>query len=308
MSFNRIYILGAGAIGSVYGALLSMENDITLIGNKAHMDAVKSEGLSISGDINEIFYLKTDVKIQEIPEKTLIIVTTKAYDLVKAVEGLKDLLRKDTIILILQNGLGNEETIRHITADSMAGVFRGITTIAAEFIEPGNIRFWNGKTIIEKSKDTEKIAALFNRCGIKTELSGSINRDVWIKLAVNCVANPLSAIFRIKSFEIAMDSLKEIRRKIVEECIEIGTAEGVIFPENLEKAIDEKISEYTNFSSMCQDIMKKKRTEIDYINGKIVELGKKHHIPTPVNETLMSLIKFLEEKNGIPGEDQAKKR
>lgn len=300
-SFNKIFVLGAGAIGSVYGALLSKWNDVTLIGNKAHIDAVNSKGLSISGDINKTFYLKADIKIREIPEKTLIILTTKAYDSAKAIKRIKKLLKKDTVILILQNGIGNEEIVKQ-AASGEVRILRGITTMAAEFFEPGKIRFWSGETILEQSKVAEKIAGIFNECTLKTRLSNDINKEAWNKLVVNCAINPLTALLRVRNYEIAVDSLKTVRYEIVRECVEVGKAEGITFPD-LQKSIDKEISNYTNFSSMCQDIMKGNRTEIDFLNGKIVELGRKHHIPTPVNETLVCLIKFLEETNGISRKD-----
>jgi len=302
MNLDRIFVLGAGAIGSVYGAFLSKRNDVTLVGNRAHVEAVNSKGLAISGEINETFYVKADTEIREIPRKTLIVLTTKAYDSANAVEKTRRLLKKDTVILILQNGLGNEEIVRHATGGK-ARILRAITTMAAEFFEPGKIKFWNRETIVENNEIAEKIARTFNECTLKTRLSNDINKEVWNKLVLNCVANPLSAIFHVRNYEIVTDSLKTVRQKIFRECIEVGKAEGIIFPADFEEKTDKKISKYTNFSSMYQDIVKGKRTEIDFLNGKVVELGKKHQIPTPVNETLVSLIKFVEEKNGIPRKD-----
>jgi 2-dehydropantoate 2-reductase len=302
MNFNKIFILGAGAIGSVYGAFLSKRNDVTLIGNKAHVNAVNSKGLSVSGDVNETFYLKADIEISEVPEKTLIILTTKAYDSAKTIKGIKKLLKRDTVVLILQNGLGNEETVKRAAGDK-AKILRGITTMAAEFFEPGKIRFWNGETIIEQNEIVEKIAEIFNGSTLKVRLSNDVNEEVWNKLVVNCVVNPLSALFRVKNCELVSDSLKTVRHEIVRECVEVGKAEGIPFPEDLEKKIDKEIFKYTNFSSMCQDLMKSQKTEIDFLNGKVVELGRKHHISTPVNETLVCLIKFVEEKNGISRKD-----
>jgi 2-dehydropantoate 2-reductase len=302
LNFDKIFVLGAGAIGSVYGAFLSKRNDVALIGNKAHMQAVNSKGLAISGDIAETFYVKTDTEIREIPEKTLIILTTKAYDSAKTVEKTRKLLKRDTIILILQNGLGNEEIVRRAAGDEVT-ILRGTTTMAAEFFEPGKIRFWNGETIIEQNEVAKKITETFNGCMPKTRLTGDIKKEVWNKLILNCVANPLSALFNVKNHEIAADSLKAVRHNTVKECVEVGKAEGITFAEHLEERIDEQIATYTNFSSMYQDIVKGKRTEIDFLNGKVVELGRRHHITTPVNETLVCLTRFREERNGIPRKD-----
>ncbi|MEM3725744.1 MAG: 2-dehydropantoate 2-reductase [Candidatus Bathyarchaeia archaeon] len=300
MSFNRIFVLGAGAIGSIFGALLSKKNDVRLIGRKAHVDAINSRGLSVSGDINEVFNLKADTQIHEIPPNALIILATKAHETADAVKGIKKLLRKDTVILIMQNGLGNEEVVNKIV-DGKAKVLRGVTMMAAEFFEPGKIKFWNSETVIEHGEVAESIAKVFNECGLKTRLSGDIAREIWCKLITNCVINPLTAFFRVKNYEIVSETLKIVRHAIVKECVQVAKAEGISLPNNLEEEIDKKIVKYANFSSMCQDILKGEKTEIDFLNGKIVELGKKHGIPTPVNETIVGLIKFMEEKhNGLP--------
>ena len=300
MEYSNIFILGAGGIGSIYGAFLSKKNDVTLIGSKAHVDAVNSKGLSISGDVNEDFRLKSDTEIHEIPERTLIILTTKAYDSAYAVRKIADLLRKDTIILILQNGLGNEELVKSVAGNETV-ILRGITAVAAEFLEPGTIRFWNGETIIEQNATSEKIANIFNACGLKTTLTNNITMETWNKVVVNCVVNPLTTLFHVRNYEIASDSLEPTRRQIVEECTKVGNAEGIVFEPNLAERIDSEILNYTNFSSMYQDIIKGKKTEIDFLNGKIVDLGRKNDILTPVNETLVNFIKFMEEKNELSG-------
>jgi 2-dehydropantoate 2-reductase len=175
--------------------------------------------------------------------------------------------------------------------------------MAAEFFKPGEVRFWNGETIIERDAVPEEIAGIFEASMLRTSLSDDIDSEIWSKAVVNCVINPLTAVFRVRNREIVADSLAPVRHQLVRECVAVGKAEGITFPKDLEKEIDMEISNYTNFSSMCQDIMKGKRTEIDFLNGKIVELGRRNHVPTPVNETFVCFIKFLEGKNELPRED-----
>ena len=164
--FNRIFILGAGAIGSVIGALLSKKNDVTLIGNKAHVDAVNSNGLSVSGDVDETFRVQADTEIREIPWETLIFLTTKAYDSEKAIRGIDRLLREDTVVLVLQNGLGNEEMVKRAVSGK-AKVLRGVTSMAAEFFKAGEVRYWKGETTIEHDIVAEKVADILNACGFE---------------------------------------------------------------------------------------------------------------------------------------------
>jgi 2-dehydropantoate 2-reductase len=300
--FNKIFILGAGAIGSVLGGLLSEKNDVTLIGNRAHVDAVNSNGLSVSGDVVASFHVHADTKIRQVPEKTLIFLTTKAYDSERAIREVRSLLRNDTLILVLQNGLGNEEIVRRV-AGAKAKVLRGITTMAAEFFKPGEVEYWKGETAIAHDAPADKVAQTLNASMLKTTLSENIKHEIWSKVVVNSVVNPLTAIFRVRNREIGTQPLANVRHHIVRECIQVGKAEGIAFPRGLEKKINREILVHANFSSMCQDIFKRKKTEIDFLNGRIVELGRKHGVLTPVNEALVDFIKFLEESNGLPRKD-----
>ena len=299
MTFRKVFILGAGAIGSVIGGLLSRNNDVVIVGNRAHVDIVNSSGLSISGDANETLRVQADTRIREIPQETLIFLTTKAYDSEKAIREIGQLVREDTVILVLQNGLGNEENVKHALGNE-ANILRGITTMAAEFMKAGEVRYWKGETTIERNSSAGEIVELMSACSLKAGVSESIKDEIWGKVVVNSVVNPLTAIFRVRNREIGGQPLASVRHHIVRECVQVGKAEGVVFPNDIEKDVDREIARHTNFSSMCQDIMKQKRTEIDFLNGKIVQLGEKHRIPTPVNETLVHLIKFLEEKNELP--------
>lgn len=294
MSFDKIFVLGAGAIGSSYGALLSRKNDVTLIGNENHVDAIISRGLTLSGDVQKEFFIKAETIIREVPSNTLILLTTKAHDSEKAITEIKGLLKDDTVILILQNGLGNKELVKRIVRDEIQ-IVRGLVKSAAEFLEPGKIAFWNGETILEQTKMSKRIVWLFNESGLRTRISNEMDEEMWNKLVVNCVVNPITAILRVRDNEVAVDSLRQLRHGIVEECVKVGKCEGIVFQLDLKEAIEKDIMKFTNFSSMCQDIMKRKKTEIDFLNGKIVELGKKHNIPTPINEAMTCLIKFLEE-------------
>ena len=292
MRTKKIIVLGAGAIGSVYGALLSRKNYVTLIGNKDHVKAIQVQGLNLIGDTCQKFRLKAESEINAIAPNTLILLTTKAKDSIQALEQIKPILRNDTIILILQNGLGNEGLVKERVGE--VEVLRGVTDIAAEFLAPGRVHFWKGKTTIGKSKSAKEISRTFAAASLETCISEDITGEIWNKLILNCVINPLTALFNVRNNEISSESLKWIRHSIIRECLTVGKAEKIEL--KLDPAeVDHKISCYHNLSSMCQDIIKGKKTEIAFLNGKIVELGQKHEIPTPVNQTITGLLKFLEE-------------
>ena len=298
VTFTRIFILGAGAIGSIIGTALSKEIDVTLIGNKSHVDVVNSQGLTISGDIKGTFQINAETHIRKIPSGTLIFLSTKAYDSEKAIAGINTLLRKETVIVVLQNGLGNEVAIRRIV-NGKCKVLRAVTGMAAEFFKAGHVRYWKGETVIERDPAGIDIAQTMNSCGLETSVTERFKEKLWTKAAVNSVVNPLTAIFRVRNCEIVAKSLAPVRHQIVRECIDVGRKEGVVLQDRLEKKVDNEIGSYKNYSSMYQDVIKGKKTEIDFLNGKIVELGRKNHVPTPVNETMYNLVKYLEEKNEV---------
>ncbi|MCX6777251.1 MAG: 2-dehydropantoate 2-reductase [Candidatus Micrarchaeota archaeon] len=288
--------MGAGAIGSAYGAKLSKKNDVTLIGEKRHVDSINEKGLSVQGEVKGVFRIKADTQIREIPPNSLILLTTKVYDSKRAVEGIVKLLRKDTTILILQNGIGNEEIVKSVVGER-CHIERGVIHSGADFLKPGEVMIILGWIALGNSDKAKEIAKLFNESGLETRVLENLKEDVWRKLITNCMLNPLTAILEVRDYEVVVPVLDDLREAIVRECVEVAKAEGVEFEERLREAIDEAISHLTNYSSMHQDLMKGRKTEIDFLNGKIVEMGKKHGIPTPINESLVSIIKFLEEKN-----------
>jgi 2-dehydropantoate 2-reductase len=276
--------------------MLSKKNNVTLIGDSRHVDAINENGLTVKGGMEGVLRIKADTQIREIPPNALIILTTKVHDSQKALEGVVKLLREDTTILILQNGMGNEELVKAVVGDK-THVERGVLHFGAEFLKPGEVTIVKGWVVLVDNEKGKGIAKLFNESGLETRLVGDLKKDVWKKLIINCVINPLTAILEIRDYEIIVPALDGLRHGIARECIEVAKAEGVEFEDDLADVIDKEIAGLKNYSSMHQDFMKGKRTEIDFLNGKIVEIGKKHGIAAPINETLVSLIKFLEEKN-----------
>jgi len=295
MAFQKIFILGAGAVGSCYGALLSGANDVTLIGRLPHVDAIRSGGLVLDGDIKGRFHLKAESSISDIPAGSLILLTMKAQDAGKACEALRPMLRGDTVLLALQNGLGIKELVQRAIAGK-ARVARGLVLMAAEFFEPGKITYWRGPTILEKTEIGMEIQALFEGSGLQTEVASDIRAQEWNKLVINCIVNPISAILRVRDHEAAAPALSGTRHAIIRECASVAEAEGVHLDGRLEEDMELRIKSYRNYSSMYQDMAKGKATEIGFLNAKIVELGREHGIDAPVNGALTELIRFMEAK------------
>lgn len=290
----KIIILGAGAIGSLYGAKLSKLNDATLIARKEHADCINKNGLKITGLENKIYKLNAAENIDTIDKNTLILLTTKVYDSEKAISGIKDLLKNDTILLCLQNGLYSENIVKKIVGKKCI-VLRAITNFGAAFLQPGVVQFnSHSYTAIEKSPVSNGLAKNFAECGLNGYVSENIKIDIWKKLILNCVLNPVTSILRIENKGIADERLYPLKKLIVDECLKVAKKDGVKFNMDFVKAINSAIKNSKNISSMQQDLIKGKKTEIGYLNGAVVELGKRYRIKCPVNEALVMVIKEIE--------------
>ncbi|MBW2975872.1 2-dehydropantoate 2-reductase [Candidatus Woesearchaeota archaeon] len=290
----EIIVLGAGAIGSLVGALLSKGNNVVLIGKEEHVNKIKKSGLEISGCIKDNFQVKSKTKISSIDDNALIILTTKAFDNEESLKEIKHLIKENTIILCLQNGLGNEESIKKIVN---CRVIRGVTTSGASLIGPGKVKCSNiGDIYLEDSKVSGNISGVLSQAGLKTEIISDIQAMIWKKLIVNCAINPLTAILKVKNGDLLR--FQDLIRLIIGELVMVAEKEGFSFDEKetFNMVIQVIEDSANNCSSMLQDILKGKRTEIDYLNYAAVKIGKKHSIKCPINEGLSMLIKGMEGK------------
>ena len=289
----KIVVLGAGAIGSFYGAKLSKLNDVILVARQQHADKINQNGLKVTGLESKTYKLKALTKINKIENNTLILLTTKVYDSENAINSIKNLIKKDTVILCLQNGLYSENFVKKIIKNKCT-VLRAVTNFGAAFLKPGSIQY-NGcsYTAIEKNKLSKEIAENFNKCGLNAYVSKNIKEDIWKKLILNCVLNPITSILRVKNKEIAYEKLNPLKKLIIDECLNVAKKDGATFNADFVKMINDAIKNSRNISSMQQDMIKGKHTEIDYLNGGVAELGKKYGIKCPVNEALTMIIKEM---------------
>lgn len=290
----NIIVLGAGAIGSLYGAKLSKLNDVLLVGNKQHAESINKNGLKITGLENKKYRLKAAARADKIENNTLIILATKVSDSEKAITGIRHLLKKDTIILCLQNGLYSENIVKKILKKKCL-VLRAVTNFGAAFLKPGAVKYNSRSyTAIGKSPNSRPIAENFSQCGLNCYVSENIKYDMWKKLVLNCVLNPLSAILKIENNGVADERLNQVKHLIADECLKVAKKDGVSFNFSFVSSINDALKGSVNISSMQQDLLKGKKTEIDYLNAAVVELGKRYGIKCPVNGALASIIKEME--------------
>lgn len=290
----RIVVLGAGAIGTFYAAKLSHENTVTLVARRGeHVDTIRA-GVRITGLEETTCRLDASTQLAAIEPDTLIILATKVYDSAAAVCAIAHLLRPDTLILCLQNGLQSERIVRDLVAGRCA-VLRGITDFGVILVGPGSVNLKaRGPTSIEAGPKSHELAEMFTRCHLAGRVAENIRHEVWRKLVVNCVINPLTAMTGMEVGWVADERLDPLKRRIIDECLAVARHDGVRFEIDFVRMLNDTYRPSRNLSSMYQDLRNGKRTEIDYMNGAVVELGRRHGVPCPINEGLVAIVKALE--------------
>ncbi len=303
----KIAVLGAGAMGSLYGGLLAEgNNEVWLIDIwKEHVERINKEGLKIEGKSGEriVEKIKATINPKEIGVVDLVLVFVKSTITDKALEGAKTIIGKDTLILTLQNGLGNIEKIATVVGEE--NIIAGTTAHGATMLSQGKIFHAGiGTTIIGeingvKSDRVNRLKKMFDKSRIETIITDNVLGLIWDKLLVNIGINALTAITELKNGKmVEFVETEELLELAVSEGEEVAKAKGI-------KLISEEPVKHTkeickltaqNKSSMLQDIINKRKTEIDMINGAIVREGRKHNINTPINLTLTNLIKIKERK------------
>jgi 2-dehydropantoate 2-reductase len=290
----QIFVLGAGAIGSLYGAKLVARNDVTLIGRPDHVRAIQGNGLRIDGAESQTVRIEAATRIERIGPDALILVTTKVPATKAALEPIAPLIRDDTAIVVLQNGLDSDRIVR----DAIGGrgvVLRGITQFGAIFERPGAIRYMaKGYTLLEEHARSTRIAAIFNAAGLDCRISPDIRTEVWRKLVFNCVVNSITTILGCEVGEIVDPSLARLKQLVIEECVAVAAAEGGSLVFDFMSEINAAYAGSRNIVSMRQDLLRGRATEIDYLNGAIVALGARQGLECPVNDGLTRVIKALE--------------
>lgn len=300
----KITIIGPGAIGSLFGVFLikSKEEVHFLDHNKMRVDKLKKDGISIEG-ISGNHHVDIDITDdpKDIGVSDLVIVCVKSYDTEDAIRRARPLLGDNTQVLTLQNGVGNLQILEEIAGEDR--VIGGVTNQGANVVEWGHIvHAGKGDTVIGR-KDKKilgpirEVANILNRAGFQTKISKDIDSIIWSKLIINVGINALTAIARLNNGRILeFDGLKDIMKQAVSEAVKVVKRRRIklIYDDPIQKV--ELVCKATakNVSSMLQDVLRKRRTEIDFINGAIVRQGASYNIPTPINEILTNLIKTIE--------------
>jgi 2-dehydropantoate 2-reductase len=296
----EIIVLGAGAIGSLYAARLAAGNNVTLVGRPAHVAAINSHGLRIEGRESRTVRVRAATAIETIDPDTLIVLATKVPDSAAALAPVATLVRDDTTILCLQNGLGSERVARTVLGDRGV-VLRSISQFGAIFKEPGLIQFMApGYTLIEDHERSARIAGVFTQAGLDGRVSQNIAADVWHKLVINCVVNPITTILGSDVGAIVNPQLDPLKQLVIDECLAVAATQGVTLEPGLLTEIDDRFRPSHNINSTLQDLRRGRATEIDYLNGAVAALGARSGVNCPVNAALTSIIKAMEAASLLP--------
>jgi 2-dehydropantoate 2-reductase len=299
----KITVVGAGAMGSLFGALLAESGEDVWLYDiwEEHVKAINEKGLGI--DFNDKTRL---VKVNATTDKRLIGQTDLAIIFVKstqtedAARTASELMGNNGYVLTVQNGMGNADIIGEIINPDR--IIAGTTSHGATMLRPGSIRHaGTGPTVIgiwsgNQKKGVQKIAEIFNKAGIITETVDNVRNVIWVKLLVNVGINAITALTGIKNGRILDLSItKALSRAAVEEALEVAKALGVIVADNTVEHVFQ-VAEATsgNRSSMGQDVDNKRQTEISAINGSIVKEAQKLGMDVPVNQTLTALIETMQ--------------
>lgn len=292
----QIIILGAGAIGSVYGAKLSRHHDVTLIGGAAHVEAIQRDGLIMHGHAAGTLQLPAFTGVRSIAPGTLILLTTKVNNNVAAVAPIVAMLPKDATIVCVQNGLYSENVVKELVGDR-AIVLRAITQVGGVLVRPGVVdNTVAGYTLLESHERSPAIAAMLTEAGLDGRIIPDIKKEMWRKAIFNCVINPTTALMACEVGGIVDPQLNSLKQQIIDECMAVAEADGVTFDEDFIEVIDRLFAGARTIASMRQDLMKGRTTEIDYMNGAVAQLGDNYGIPCPVNAALATMIRYVERK------------
>lgn len=301
----KIAVVGAGAMGSLFGALLTEAgNDVWLFDVRPdHVHALDNHGLVVERDGHlRTVGVKATCEPARIGSADLVIIFVKSNATLSAAHTARRLTVSGGAVMTLQNGMGNADMIAEVTA--AASVLAGTTAHGATLLGPGRIHHaGNGPTIIGSWKNSDQgrqaarqTADLFNASGIVTRVDDDILSVIWNKLLVNIGINAITALTGIPNGRLLdLDITRELSRNAVEEAIRVARAQKINIREDAVAAVFE-VAEATaaNRSSMGQDVDNGRPTEISAINGFIVRESKRLGMAAPVNFALTALVETLQ--------------
>ena len=299
----HILVVGPGAMGCLFAARLKKAGyDVGLIDHdKERAEFINRQGIRVEGITGE-YTEKVPVIIEAPPEPPdFVLICVKSYHTREAAKGIKQWIVPETVVVTLQNGAGNIEILSELFGKE--NVLGGVTAEGATLLEPGRIRHaGQGETVIgpkgAPDNPIEKIVFALNQAGFRSRSVRTVDDLIWGKLIINVGINALTAITRLKNGRLPeLDGTRRVMEQAVKEAVAVANAINIELPylDPVGRVMDVCRATSGNISSMLQDVLKERVTEVDFINGAIVREGNRLGIPTPVNRSLTLLIQAIQE-------------
>ncbi len=306
----NIVVVGAGGMGALFGAILTEGGlSVTLYDSNAeHIAAIQESGLKIEGyggDRSLEMAATTDAS--NLPPADVFLFQCKAHATASAARTVRHLVADGAVCISFQNGLGNEEMLAEVVgAENVIG---GLSTMAGCLLGPGRIQDFSrvasyigempGNASGGISNRCQKIADAFTKTGLETHVSADIRHDIWKKLLGNIAMSAVSGTTNLTSAAcLNIPELKTTSLRALDEALCVATSQGIVLDRDEALAGMAAISEPggtgDSKSSLCVDILNERKTEVEYIYGSVIALGRENGIATPTLETLASLVKGIE--------------
>lgn len=295
----RVAVMGAGAVGCYYGAMLARAGHaVVLIGRPAHVEAVRAQGLRLeTRAFDEQVRLDASTEASAVQGADLVLFCVKSTDTDATAAQIAPHLAPDALVLTLQNGVDNDERVRAVLPSNE--VAAAVVYVATEMAGPGHVKHHGrGELVIAPSRRSVEVAGHLIGAGVPTQISDNVRGALWAKLILNCAYNALSAITQRPYGVLAQGAgVTEVLRDVVAECLAVAKAEGIEVVGDTAAAVRAIAQTMpSQYSSTAQDLARGKLSEIDHLNGLIVRRGEALGVPTPANRVLFVLVKLLEEK------------
>jgi 2-dehydropantoate 2-reductase len=297
-------VIGCGAVGSLFAANLAQLDDVEVFAydvSQAHVAAINTNGLQLSGAGEVLGRLTATTDPTELPPCDFGIVATKAMHTGGAVAAAAAAFREGAVASV-QNGIGNEEAI----AEHVPRVIRGTTFPAGKLLAPGHVQ-WDvkGDTTLGPFEpqpaslaDVERLAEACTRAGLPTHAVADARGPQWRKVIFNAATNPVGALTGLTHGRVCEDpALRRLVSVLVDEGKAVASAQGVELDADPEELIDYAARPdvaYDHKASMLQDVEARRETEIDYLNGGVARFGREVGVATPTHEAIWALVKGLE--------------
>lgn len=298
----RIAIVGAGGIGGGYGAALAAAGeDVTFVARGAHLAAMKNNGLRVEGGRGETHV--TPAQATDDPRSVgpvdVVLFCVKLWDVESAGQQIKPMVGRDTAVITLQNGIDAHERLIPILGKQ--AVMPGVANISAVIAEPGVIRQTGtvmrmvfGELDGTASARGQALAAACARAGIDGVLSEAIMTELWMKFVLLASNASMMALARLPIGHLRDDpDIAPYFIAAYEEVVAVGRAAGIALPAD---AVDRTLNFNRNapahlMASMGADLLRGNRIELPWLSGKVIELGRRHRVPTPTHAFLYAMLK-----------------